>query len=72
MLVLESEIYWLIQKLKQLELFGMENTSKYKNILSKVKAKSAKLVKAKAFFEEQMEACTEKAMIDASFNTHDD
>lgn len=72
MFVLESEIYWLVQKLKQLELFGMENTSEYKNILSKVKEKSAKLMKAKAFFENQMKACTKKAIIDASFNNDDD
>lgn len=68
MLVLESEIYWLTYKLRQLEAFGLQDTCRYKKILAKVKKLSKKLSKAREFFDQEMQKNTKGYIIKASYD----
>ena len=67
MFLLESEIYQLTTKLRQLEAFNLVNTESYKQTLIELKTKANKLKKAKAFFQQEMKKHTKDYFIKSSY-----
>lgn len=67
MFLLESEIYRLTAKLRQLEAFSLLDTKAYKETLIEIKEKATKLKKAKAFFNQEMLKHTKGYLIESSY-----
>ena len=67
MFLIESEIYRLTAKLRQLEAFSLLGTKTYKESLIEIKEKATKLNKAKAFFNQEMLKHTKEYFIETSY-----